>query len=376
MESYLTAEISASAVRANLELLRGLLAPGTALCAVVKADCYGLGLEGLLGVICEQADSLAVVTPQEAIALRRLGYEREILMLFSPCGFADGKELDEALGELIASRVTLTLMNSAEVAGVAAAAGKVGTDAEVHVMIDTGMGRGGVPEKQAPELIETVRATDGLKLTGLCTHFATADESDKDFARRQLSSFLAVTDATGGRTGLTLHAANSAALIDLPETHLDMVRPGIAVYGYQPSDQMHTKLPLKPALRLWSRLMQVKDAPAGSRCGYGLAHTFEKDSRIGLVPVGYADGYFRSLSNAATMRIDGIDVPVRGRVSMDQTIIDLTEVPEVRVGDVVEIITPDPAAPNSVENLARLAGTIPYEIITTLGTRVKRVLVN
>ena len=165
-------------------------------------------------------------------------------------------------------------------------------------------------------------------------------------------------------------------MIDLPQTHGNMVRPGIAVYGYQPSDEMHVRLPLQPCLRLTGRLMQVRDVPAGSRCGYGLRYTFTRPSRIGLVPVGYGDGYPRSLSDKTVMRLRGQLVPTRGTISMDQTIIDLTDLPSAAVGDVVEIISPDPADPHSVEGLARLAGTIPYEITCRLGDRVRRKLVD
>ncbi|MFW6066519.1 MAG: alanine racemase [Planctomycetota bacterium] len=376
MESYLTAEISASAVRENLSLLRRQVSPATKLCAVVKADAYGHGLKALLPVISSGADALAVATPQEAIALREAGYERPLLMFFSPCACADGTELREALRELIIRSVTLTVVNVSEVAAVAEAAGQARSAAQVHVMIDTGMNRSGVPAADAPALLGAVRRTSGVELTGLYTHFASADEADKTFAREQLGAFLSAVDASGGRSGLTLHAANSAAAIDLPDTHLDMVRPGIAVYGYQPSDEMHTKLPLRPCLRLWGRLMQIKDVPAGARCGYGLTHTFKSPSRLGLVPVGYADGYPRSLSNISVMRIGERELPVRGRVSMDQTIIDLTDAPEAGIGDAVEIISDRCDAPNSVANLARLAETIPYELTCRLGRRVCRVLVD
>ena len=138
---------------------------------------------------------------------------------------------------------------------------------------------------------------------------------------------------------------------------------------------MQTHLPLRPALRLTAQLMQIKTVPAASRVGYGLTYQFKRDAPVGLVPVGYADGYLRELSNRATMRIRGVDVPIRGRVSMDQTIIDLSDVPGARVGDEVEIISPDPANSHSLENLARLAGTIPYELSCRLGRRVRRVLV-
>jgi len=376
MESYLKAEISASAVETNLALLRRRIGPAVKICAVVKANCYGHGLETLLGLIAERADCLGVATGEEAIHLRALGYERPILMFFSPCARADGPELRDSLEELIAEGVTLTVVSAGEVPLVAAAARRVKVEAQVHVMIDAGMARSGIPADAAAALIGLVRQADGLRLRGLYTHFATADEADKSFTRYQLARFQAAVDAAGGRAGLTLHAANSSATIDLPETHLDMVRPGIAIYGVLPSDDLLDPLPLQPCLRLTGRLMQIKDVRAGSCCGYGLTYCFGRDSRVGLVPVGYGDGYMISLSDKATMRIRGRDVPVRGRVSMDQTIIDLTDVDEARVGDEVEIISADPASGHSVANLARLAGTIPYEITTRLGTRVRTTLVD
>jgi alanine racemase len=376
VENYLNAEISASAVAANLALLRGLLAPGVKLCAVVKADCYGHGLSLLLDTLAGEADCLAVATPEEALALRRMGYQRPILMFFSACAFADGKERRDALAELIAGNITLTVTSQAELAVVSEVAAKTAAQAVVHVKIDSGMGRSGVLAEQAGELVRLARRQRGVKLAGLYTHFATADEADKNYARQQLRRFLAAVQDAGGGEGLILHAANSAATIDLPETHLDMVRPGIAVYGYQPSDDIHNRLPLRPALRLTGKLMQIKNLSAGSRCGYGLTRAFDRPSRVGLVPVGYADGYMRCLSNRATMRIRGQDVPVCGRVSMDQIILDLTDVPPAAIGDDVEIISPDPAAPHSVANLARLAGTIPYEITCRLGKRVRRKLID
>ncbi|HHH76698.1 MAG TPA: alanine racemase, partial [Phycisphaerae bacterium] len=185
-------------------------------------------------------------------------------------------------------------------------------------------------------------------------HFATADERDKTFALQQLDTFLTAAGAVGISPGgdIILHAANSAATIDLPQSRLDMVRPGLAVYGYQPSDQMHNKLPLKPSLRLTSRLLQIKNVPAG-----------------------YADGLARALSNKMLVTIQGQLAPVRGRISMDQIIIDLTDIPSAAVGDKVELISPNPAAPNSVENLAIIENTIPYEIICRLGQRPRRTLV-
>jgi len=374
--SYLSAEVSASAMRHNAGLLRERLAPGTRICAVVKANCYGHGTVTLLGLMEDLADCLGVATPEEALYLRRLGYERQIIMFLPCCAWATGQELREALDHLIADGVTLTVVADDEVAAVEEAVGRVGAQADVHVKIDTGMGRGGIPASQAPALVEAVRGSAAIRLTGLYTHFAVSDEADKSVTREQFACFTDTVARCGGRKGLTLHAANSAATIDLPETHLDMVRPGIALYGYQPSDEMQTRLPFRPAMRLTAQLMQIKVLPAGSRCGYGLTYQFPRDTPVGLVPVGYADGYVRALSNRATMRIRGRDVPIRGRISMDQTIIDLSDAPEARVGDTVEIISPDPANSHSLENLARLAGTIPYELSCRLGRRVRRVLID
>jgi len=377
MRDYLIAEISASAVRHNLQLFRRHISGGTKLCAVVKADCYGHGMAVLWEVIAGEADWLAVAGPGEAIQLRDLGYKGEILMFFSPCIYPQGPGGHEAVAELIAREITLTLVSAAEAELVGRAATKGGKKAHIHVKIDTGMGRSGVPHTEAPGLIRQIRRTEGLQLTGLYTHLATADEADKSDALRQIDNFRQAAEACGGAggEGLMLHASNSAGMIDLPESHFDMVRTGISVYGYQPSDQMHTHLPLRPALRLTGRLMQAKDLPAGSRVGYGLTYTFDRPGRVGLVPVGYADGYVRCLGNKTSVRVCGRDAPVRGRVSMDQIIIDLTDVPDGRVGDEVEIISPDPAARHSVENLARLADTIPHEITCGLGGRIRRALV-
>jgi len=375
VESYLTAEISAAALRHNLQTLRRRLAPGVKLCVAAKANAYGHGLKLLLSVLAESVDALGVATPEEAVQLRDWGFGKPILVFFPACAYSGDVERHDALAQLIANDVWLTLVAPAEVALVAEAARHLGAPAAVHVKIDSGMGRSGIAAEQAPALVGPIRSEPGLRLVGLYTHFAIAEADDKTHTREQLARFRAAVAASGGPAGLLLHAANSAAMIDLPQTHLDMVRPGIAAYGYQPSDEMHTRLPLQPCLRLTGRLMAIRPMPAGSRCGYGLRYTFTRPSRVGLVPVGYADGYLRCLTNKTAMRIRGQLVPACGTISMDQTIIDLTDVPSAAVGDEVEIISPDPTDPHSVEGLARLAGTIPYEITCRLGDRVRRKLV-
>ena len=372
---YITAEVSRSAVRWNLALLKDMARPAR-LCATVKGDAYGHGLRGLVDVLAEGADMLAVTAPVEAYSIRRLGYDGPLLMLFTACGFA-GPERRAALRDLVDLGAVSTVTCRKEVPELAAAARAAGRRAEVHVMIDSGMCRGGVPAGQAPELVAAVRGEPDLELTGLYTHFATADEADKAFARRQLTKFLAAVEAAGGREGLLLHAANSPATIDLPQARLDMIRPGLSVFGYQPSDVMHNRPPLRPALRVTAPLMQVRDVPAGSRCGYGLTHGFDRPARLGLVPIGYADGYQRVLSNRATMRVRGVDCPVRGRVSMDQTLIELTDVPAAAIGDEAEVVAPVPGAPHCVESLSALADTVPQEILCGFRSpRIRRVFVD
>lgn len=373
MDGYLTAEISAAALRSNVAYLRSLLAPGVRLCPVVKADAYGHGLAVVLPVLAPLVDALAVATPSEAVRLRDLRFDRALLTFFSVLGFMDAGERREALGALLASDAILTVTSDEEARLIAEEARRQGRRAAVHVKIDTGMARSGVWHTAAPALLARLREHQDLRLAGAYTHFATADEADRDFAEEQLARFHTAVAAGGGGEGLCLHAANSAAMLELPASRLDMVRPGIAVYGLRPSAAVRDGA-LRPALRLKGRLMQVKTVPAGTGCSYGLEYTFGRESRVGLVPVGYADGYLFALGGRATVRVLGQDAPVRGRVTMDQIVVDLTEIPAASVGDEVEILSTHPADPHSVESLARLADTIPYEIVTRLGTRVRRVL--
>ena len=368
MKNYLTALISASAVRHNIALLRGLVGASVKLCPDVKDDCYGHGMDVLYPVLTERVDGFAVASPTEALELRQRGYDGFILCFLS--AYFDDYDIQD---ELIRQGITQTVMSKAALASVQAAAERTGGTAPVHLKVDTGMGRLGVPARQAMDMVSSIQGTPSVKLTGIYTHFATADEADKTAALEQLELFKTVWQAGGN---VIHHAANSAAIIDLPETHLEMVRPGLAVYGCHPSDQLRNQIELKPCMSVMAKLIAVKHVQKGSRCGYGLTHEYARDSRVGIVPIGYGDGYFRNLSNKAVVRINGQDAPVCGRVSMDQMTVDITDIPDAQVGGEVEIISSDPVAPNSVENLARLAGTIPYEITCHLGHNMRHVLVD
>jgi len=261
------------------------------------------------------------------------------------------------------------VMSTTALASIRAAAERVGAPAQVHLKVDTGMGRLGVPVGQAAGLIQAIRELADVELTGIYTHFASADEADKSTTLQQLERFESILPKGGS---WVVHAANSAAALDLPQSHFDMVRVGLALYGYRPAEG----LDFRPCMAVSAKLIAVKHLPKGSRSGYGLTHEYARDSRVGIVPIGYGDGYFRNLSGRAVVRIHGADAPVCGMVSMDQMTVDITDIPEAKVGDEVEVISPDPAAPNSVGNLARLAETIPYEITCHLGHNIRHLLVD
>jgi alanine racemase len=367
MKNYLTASISASAVRHNITVLRELTGPEVKLCPVVKDDCFGHGMDVLYPVLSELTDGFAVAAPLEALELRRKGYHGFILCFLSAY-FNDIWVRDE----LVWQEITQTVMSESALTSIQEAAQRVGKIAKVHLKVDTGMGRLGVPAGQAVTLIKKIQELQEVELTGIYTHFATADREDRTETVRQLELFKSILPAAGT---ITKHAANSAATIDWPETHFDMVRVGIAMYGCHPSDQLRNRLDLRPCMSVEAKLIAVKHLAKGSRSGYGLAHEYARDSRVGVVPIGYGDGYFRNLSGRAVVRIQGRIAPVCGMVSMDQMTVDITDIPDVKVGDAVEVISSDPAAPNSVENLARLAGTIPYEITCHLGHNMRHELV-
>jgi alanine racemase len=375
MEHYLTAEVSRAAVTHNLRCIRGRLPKGCRLCAVVKADAYGHHLAGLWPTVAAKADVLAVATLSEAAALRGMGYEGRLLTIIA-CGAQSGGDLLEGAIEAGRRGIELTITDAADVRALHRRAAVADLTLAVHVKIDTGMGRSGVLPADAPALVQAVREAPALRLAGVCTHFAASDEADKSYTKRQFATFTRTLAALGDLTGVLRHAANSAAVTDLPATALDMVRVGLAVYGYPSGDELADPLPLRPALRLTGPLVQARRLPAGAVCGYGRTCKLERPSRVGIIPFGYADGLPRSLSSRCAAMAGAALLPVLGRISMDQIIVDLTDAPEVSVGDRVTLISPDPSAPNSVMNLARLAGTIPYEITARLGRRIRYVMVD
>ena len=237
MKNYLTAEISASAVRHNIAVLRRLIGPDVKLCPVVKDDCFGHGMDVLYPVLSELGDGFAVASPLEALDLRQKGYESFILCFLS--AYFDDFDVQD---ELVRKHITQTVMSKSALASIQAATRRVGGTAPVHLKVDTGMGRLGVLARQAVDMMAAIEETPGIELAGMYTHFAAADEADRESVFHQLETFKSILP---DHNKLIRHAANSAATIDLPETYFDMVRPGIAVYGYHPSTQLKNHLGLK-----------------------------------------------------------------------------------------------------------------------------------
>jgi len=378
---YLQAWIDRSAIAHNVRILQQC-ARGRKFCVAIKANAYGHDVRIVLPVLREaKVDMLAVASLEEARELRELAWENPILVLGSEFSVYESGVREELGDEIVANGYRITVTRAEDAAILSRAGVKQKKTVQIHLALDTGMSRMGLNGENLWELIRFVRSLPNIAIEGLYTHFATADCADKGFAHQQLKHFVEFRKRleSAGIAIPIFHAANSGATVDLPESHFDMVRAGISVYGYPASDEMHNKPELRPALKLVSYLTLVKTIEAGSFVGYGCTFQTKRATTIGLVPIGYADGYFRELSNRGQMLVSGQAVRVIGRVSMDQTIVDLTDVVGVGVtcgaGQEVVIYDNHRESPNSVEAVARLLNTIPYVVTTSLGRRVKRVAV-
>ncbi|MCG3177747.1 MAG: Alanine racemase 1 [Phycisphaerae bacterium] len=380
----LIAWISRRALADNLAAFRRRVGPGVGVCAMIKADGYGHGQQLVASELAAAGvEFLAVARLEEAVAIRRLGIDRPILL----CEPAVDPNGDSFFADRLAAicrvdGLRVTVADAAAAAALARTAARLDRRVAVHLKIDTGMGRVGALPDDADAVARVIESATHLTLEGLYTHLATADEPGDAFAREQFDAFFALVEAWAarGRRPRWVHAANSAAALRFPHPRLTLARPGIVLYGYPPGPGMPADCPLSPILRLTGRIIFVKDLPPGHPVGYGCTWRSDRPTRLGLVPIGYGDGYKRAFGNRAMMQVGGRDVPVVGRISMDLTTIDLTDLPDggrgVRAGATVTVISEHAADANSVEKLARLADTIPYEITTSLGTRVRRVLVD
>ena len=361
------ARIDTEALRHNLAQVRSAIGIDTRVMCCVKADAYGHGIEIVSRALdAAGADAFGVASADEGIELRRLGIAAPIQVL--------GQLTDDELAEAVRAGLTLTVSSLDTARAIDELTRRLDTDATAHLKIDTGMGRLGVRPERAEPLARVLHEAPRIALEGVMTHFAAAEDLDPDTGAEQLALFHKTVDglAQAGIRFAVRHVANSAAILRRLGTDLEMVRPGIVLYGSRPDPSCPCSLDLRGALSLVSRITIVKDLPAGAGVGYGLTYTTRRPTRMAIVPIGYGDGYFRCLGGRAAMTVRGRHCPVIGRVSMDQTALDVTDVEGVAAGDEVIVYSAQADAPNSIEATAALAGTIPYEITCQITGRVGR----
>ena len=365
------AEINLEAIRHNVRQIRRAVSPGAFIAAIVKANAYGHGaVKVSSAALAAGANGLGVAIAEEGAELREKGFTVPILVI--------GLTLPEQAQLLVDYNLVATISTPDAAQALAEAARKKGRPAEFMLKIDTGMNRVGVRPDQALKFLQNLLSDPNLTLRGVFTHLATADAADKTYANQQLSSFTAVLNQIT-QAGLPLDwisAANSATIIDLTRGHFNMVRPGIILYGLPPSKEIRGDLNLIPAMQLKTRVVYIKEVPPGTKVGYGSTHTASQATLLATLPVGYADGYSRHLSNKASVLIGGRRCPVVGRVCMDQIIADLGPGSDTKIGDEAVLFGRQGDAEISVTELADLAGTINYELVCAISARVPRIYIN
>ena len=362
------AEINLDAIVKNVDNLMALTKENTGALAVVKADGYGHGDVAVAKAVAQKVTGYAVATLDEAVNLRENGVKKPILVL----GYVDPYEFDI----LVSHEITATVFDVETAQLLADAARVQKKQAHCHIKVDTGMRRIGLePDENGIAIVKQITALKELYADGIFTHFAASDETDKTSAEHQFKLF---TDFTGRleKEGIHFtyrHCANSAAVIDMPQVDLDMVRLGIAMYGMYPSDEVKKeKVELFPALELKSHVTMVKEIPAGEKVSYGGTFTTTRTTKLATVSVGYGDGYPRALSSKGYVLVRGQKAPIVGRVCMDQMMVDVTDIENVTRADIVTLIGKDGDAEITVEEIAALAGTFNYEFVCDLGKRIPR----
>ena len=360
------AEIDLSALRFNYSTIKKRLKHDIKIMVVVKANAYGHGIVQVSRTLEEcSVDYLGVATTDEALSLRENGIKVPVLVL--------GSVLPDEARPAVKHDITLTLGSKDLADALGREARKQNKQVKVHIKIDTGMGRIGVWHEDAPAFVEYVLSKRELIAEGIYTHFSSAGR-DNFFTLYQIESFKRLIERLN-RAGIDFkykHSANSIAFVDLEESHLNLVRPGIVVYGIYPKRSFPNVIKLRPVMTLKTRITYLKDIPPGRSISYGRTYISQKNTKIATLPIGYADGYGRILSNRAQALVCGRRVPIVGKITMDQTMCDVGHVKNVRVGDEVVLIGNQKGETITTEELAKLCGTIPYEIVTGISDRVPR----
>ncbi len=364
------ARIDLDAIEYNMEMMHKNTREGVSMISVIKTDGYGHGAVQIARML-EPKDYIwgyAVATLDEAVVLRKRGIKKPILVL--GCIFPDQWEA------AITHEIRFTVYTKEMAEGISELAGKLDKDAYVHIKLDTGMSRlGFLIQEESAEIITGITRLPGLIMEGMFTHFAKADETDKTFTNKQYEGYLWMKKRLeeNGVAFQYYHCCNSAGIIDVKEANLDLVRAGISTYGLYPSEEVEKEnVPLKPALELVSHVAHVKWVDEGTPVSYGGTYITKRRTRIATIPVGYGDGYPRSLSNKGYVLIHGKEAPILGRVCMDQFMVDVTEIEDVAFGDVVTLVGENEGAHLPVEVLSDLSGRFNYEFVCDLGKRIPR----
>lgn len=362
------AEIDLGALEKNYEQIKSRLKPEVKLCAVVKADAYGHGaLAVARAAVAAGASYLAVATLSEGIALRQAGFTTPILLL--------GLVMPEEAADVVAYGITQTVCSTELAAALSREAVRQKRTVCVHLKVDTGMGRIGVRPGEIGALAAQIAAMPGIRIEGIFSHFAMADCRDKSYTEKQLEAFrqaVAAVEAQGVHPSIR-HIAESAAILEIPEAQFDMVRAGVIQYGLWPSDEVTHPIALHPVMKLQARVVWLKTLHKGESIGYGRAFVAERESRIATLPVGYADGYIRAYGPKGCVEIRGRRAPIAGRICMDQVMIDVTDIPDVKIGDTA-VLFGSPSL--TIDEAAGWLGTINYEVPCLLSPRVPRVYVH
>jgi alanine racemase len=368
------AEVDLDALAANFRIIRNQVGANVKIMAAVKANAYGHGaVECARRLEAEGVDWFGVALPEEGIELRQAGITKPILCLG---GFWPGQEHACLQFDLTPVVYRLDMIESLD-----RAAADAGRTADVHLKIDTGMGRLGVRADALNEFCDALEKFEHVRIDGLMTHFAAADDADRqEFTNEQFARFNAAVNTFRGRgfTPAQIHAANSAAIFGNPQTWANMVRPGGALYGFS-RDVLPPSIeapPFRPVMSLHSRIMLLKKVGKGAKLGYGCTFETERDSLIATLPIGYDDGYRRALSNRGRVIVRGTFAPVVGRVSMDLTLIDVTDVPKVALDDEVILLGRHGKLSITAEDIGEAIGTISYEVSCGISARVPRKYVN
>lgn len=366
-------EIDTHALTYNLQQVRALIGPKPEIMAVVKADGYGHDAV-VVGQLALKAGAkwLAVSMLNEALVLRNNGLTCPILIL----GWTPKEDYQTCL----AQDICLSLFAWEEALVLSQMAQMMQKKAKIHIKVDTGMSRLGImPNQDGLELVKKILDLPGIEVEGIFSHLSKADEADKTFAHQQLSIFGRFIHMLEESTDYVVpykHIANSAAIIDLPKSHYDLVRPGIMLYGSLPSSMLKNQsVSLKPALTWKAKIARVQELPPETLVGYGGTYRASSTIKVATIPVGYADGYNRLLSNRGFVLCQGKALPVVGRICMDQFMVDATDLPQVKAGDIVTLLGSDGGLTLSAEDMANLLGTIAYEVYTRIAHRVPRVFV-